>query len=125
MAICKNNDMFYPDYVNVSVIGHCHVYFAIMNFVKEAVDTGYEPSSAKQSTWVQGDLCSAWYTDRVILHVVYASSTGLAHHNDGGHIKVKNLFDGPRHLILLYMATGPAPSKYPIVDITVGTLQGH
>eukprot|EP00957_Ditylum_brightwellii_P148864 11332971-Ditylum_brightwellii.AAC.1 len=23
------------------------------------------------------------------------------------------------------MATGPAPSKYPMVDITVGTLQGH
>jgi len=148
MAIWKNHDMFYPDYVHVSVIGHRHLYFAIMHFVNEAVnEEGYDPSTAQQSTWGQGDSCHSWYTDGVInvrksnnlkkeefrvgarstnydSHVVYALSTGMDHPNSGGHIWVNNPFHGPRHLILSYMTTGPAPSKYPTVDITVETLQG-
>eukprot|EP00957_Ditylum_brightwellii_P053626 4063508-Ditylum_brightwellii.AAC.1 len=91
MTIWNNHDMLYPDYVHVSVIGHHHSYFAIMHFVKEAVDAGYKPSTAQQSACGQ------------VL--------------DGGHIEVKNPVDGPRHLILSYMATGLATSKYPMVDI--------
>eukprot|EP00957_Ditylum_brightwellii_P207963 15355308-Ditylum_brightwellii.AAC.1 len=114
MATWKNHDMLYPDYVHVHVIGHHHLYFAIIHFVKEAVDAGYESSSAKQGTWGQEEFQVGASHTTYDSHVVYALSTGLAHPNDGGHIKVKNPFDGPRHFILLYMATGPAPSKYPM-----------
>mmetsp|Transcript_7140 Transcript_7140/g.9674 ORF Transcript_7140/g.9674 Transcript_7140/m.9674 type:complete len:556 (+) Transcript_7140:194-1861(+) len=146
LTLAQHHELFYPDYTHVSVLGHRHLYYAIMEFVREGLRTYPKVGHVTAGDWGAGDSCHSWYlsgklpTDNHIeglkmeefrlshslsSHFVHGASTGVQRPNKSGWMRIHNPFSGDRNLIISYMAIGPAPCQYPLTEITVYDLQSN
>merc|ERR1712157_499229 len=123
-VVLRHLPLYAEDYVHLSPAGHKYVKHGIQRIVSQT----QTKRSDEVGSWGEGDICSTWIesgkipsqgfqTDGEMEKFDDRGKYALEYYKDG-HILIDNPFDGPRELALTFMTTGPAPSIYPMTEIS-------